>query len=139
MLAAVTPAVKCPASPTPEQAAVAQAHNLFWILVERLRSAADQQQPIHHVEEAVFRQLLVMGHALLQAFLAASGEGDVGPTLSVLGERPSDPPQVLPRLDEPRSRPYLSIFGAIPIARVCYGHARVEAVPLDARLHLPRR
>jgi hypothetical protein len=139
MLAALTPAVKRPAAPTPEQAAVDRAHNLFWTLVERVRSAADQQQPIHHVEEAVFRQLLVMGHALLQAFLAASGDGDAGPTLSVLGERPSDPPQVLPRLDEPRSRPYLSIFGAIPIARVCYGHDRVDAAPLDARLHLPRR
>jgi hypothetical protein len=139
MLAAATPTVKRPAAPTPEQAAVDRAHNLFWTLVERVRSAADQQQPIHHVEEAVFRQLLVMGHALLQAFLAASGDGDVGPTLSVHGERPSDPPRVLPKLDKPRSRPYLSIFGAIPIARACYGHDRVEAVPLDARLHLPRR
>jgi len=139
MLAALTPAVKRPAAPTPEQAAVERAHNLFWTLVERVRSAADQQQPIHHVEEAIFRQLLVMGHALLQAFLASSGDGDVGPTLSVLGERPSDPPQILPRLDEPRSRPYLSIFGAIPISRICYGPDRVEAAPLDARLHLPRR
>jgi len=139
MLAAPTPAVKFPASPTPEQAAVDQAHNLFWTLVERVRSAADQRQPIHHVEEAVFRQLLVMGHSLLQAFLASSGDGDVGPTLSVLGERLSDPPQVLPRLDERRSRFYLSIFGEIPVTRTCYGHGRVEAAPLDARLHLPRR
>lgn len=139
MLATLTPAVKRPAAPTPEQAAVERAHNLFWTLVERVRSAADQQQPIHHMEEAVFRQLLVMGHALLQAFLASSGDGDVGPTLSVLGERPSDPPQILPRLDEPRSRPYLSIFGALTITRVCYGPDRVEAAPLDARLHLPRR
>lgn len=136
MLAAFTPAVK---SPTPEQTAVDQAHNLFWTLVERLRSAADQQQPIHHVEEAVFRQLLVMGHSLLGAFLASSGDGDVGPTLSVFGEPPSDPPRVLPRLDERRSRPYLSIFGEVPVTRTCYGHGRVEAAPLDARLHLPRR
>ncbi len=139
MLAAVTPAVKFPASSTPEQAAVALALNGFWSLVERVRSAADQHQPIHQVEETVFRELLVIGRSLLQAFLASSGDGDVGPTLSVLGAGPSDPPQVLPRLDEPRWRPYLSIFGAIPVARVCYGHGRVEAAPLDARLHLPRR
>ena len=45
----------------------------------------------------------------------------------------------MPRLDGSRSRPYLSIFGAISISRVCYGPDRVEAAPLDARLHLPRR
>ena len=139
MLAAFTPAVKSPASPTPEQAAVDHALNLFWTLVERVKAAADQQQPIHHVEETLFRQLLLMGHSLLGAFLASSGGGDVGPTLSVLGEGPSDPPRVLPRLDGPRSRPYLSIFGEVPVARTCYGHGRVEAAPLDARLHLPRR
>ena len=36
-------------------------------------------------------------------------------------------------------RPYLSIFGEIDIERTCYGHDRVEAVPLDAQLHLPQR
>ena len=40
---------------------------------------------------------------------------------------------------EPRPRPYLSIFGEVAIARICYGHDRLEAAPLDARLHLPRR
>jgi hypothetical protein len=139
MLAAFTSAVKSPVSPTPEQAAVDQALNQFWTLVERVRAAADQQQPIHQVEEVVFRQLLLMGRSLLQAFLASSGEGDVGPGLSLPGERPSDPIRVLPRLDGRRSRPYLSIFGEILITRVCYGHGRVESAPLDARLHLPRR
>jgi hypothetical protein len=139
MLAAVTPAVKFPASPTPEQAVVDQALNLVWTLVERMKFAADQQQPIHQVEETLFRELLVVGRALLQAFLASSGDGDVGPTLKVLGAEPSDPPRILPRLDEPRSRPYRSIFGEIPITRVCYGRDRVEAAPLDAQLHLPCR
>jgi hypothetical protein len=129
MLAAFTHPVKSPASPTLEQAAVDQALNLFWTLVERLRSAADQQRPIHQVEETIFRQLLVMGRSLLQAFVAAAGDGDVGLTLSALGEQPSDPFQVLPRLDEPRSRPYLSIFGEISITRTCYGLRRVEAAP----------
>jgi hypothetical protein len=139
MLAAITPAVKSLASPTPEQAAVDQAHNLFWTLVERLRAAADQQRPIHQVEETIFRQLLLMGHSLLEAFVAASGNGDLGPTLTIPNERPSQPARVLPRLDQQRSRPYLSIFGEIPVTRTCYGHGRVEAAPLDARLHLPRR
>jgi hypothetical protein len=139
MLAAVTPTVKFPALPTPEQAAVNQALDLFWQLVARLHAAAERRQPIHEVEEAIFRALLAMGRPLLQAFLNGSGDGDVGPMLTVPGAPPSDPPQDLPRLDLPRSRPYLSIFGAIKIARVCYGQGRVEVAPLDARLHLPRR
>ena len=45
----------------------------------------------------------------------------------------------MPRIDRIRPRPYLSIFGEISIIRVCYGEGRIEAAPLDARLHLPRR
>ena len=63
----------------------------------------------------------------------------MGPTLTVAGDSPSDPDQELPRLDQPRKRPYLSIFDEIDIERTCYGHDRVEAAPLDAQLHLPQR
>jgi hypothetical protein len=143
MLTATAPAVKLPTCPTPEQAACAKAVdrslNTFSSLVERLHCAADQQQPIHQVEEAIFRDLLAMGHELLQAFLGLSGDGDAGPTLSALGDGPDDPPQALPRLDQPRRRSYLSIFGEVEVERVGYGHDRLEAAPLDARLHLPRR
>ena len=143
MFAATSSAVKFDPAPTPEQRASALAIDasltLFWALVERLQAAADQRQPIHQVEETIFRQLLAMGLSLLRAFLASSGDGDAGPTLTLPGDRPLDPPRVLPRLDEPRSRPDLSIFGEATITRVCYGHDRLEAAPLDARLHLPRR
>lgn len=139
MLAAVAHAVKFPAVQTPEQLAVEQAASIFRTLVERLATAAEQRQPIHRVEEMVFRELLVMGGSLLRAFLASSGDGDVGPNLTIAGEGPDDPPRVLPRLDRPRRRPYLSIFGDVEITRIGYGHDRLEAAPLDARLHLPRR
>ena len=143
MLATTASVVKHPTFSTPEQASCAQAIDrslaTFWALVERLHAAADQRQPIHHVEETIFRDLLAMGLNLLCAFLALSGDGDVGPELTVPGDGPDDPPQVLPRLDEPRGRPYLSIFGATEIERIGYGHDRLEAAPLDARLHLPRR
>ena len=143
MLAAAAPTVKLAPDTTPEHRSCAQhidqALTLFWCLVERVRDAADQEQPIHQVEEMIFREALTMGLALLRSFLAAAGDGDVGPTLTIPGERPDDPPQVLPRLDEPRSRPYLSLFGEVTVARVGYGHDRLEAAPLDARLHLPRR
>ena len=143
MLATAAPAVKLPTYSTPEQAGCAQAIDrsltIFWTLVERLRSAADQRQPIHQVEEAIFRDLLAMGLDLLRAFLALSGDGDAGPNLTVPGDGPDDPPRVLPRLDQPRRRPYLSIFGEVEIERIGYGHDRLDAAPLDARLHLPRR
>ncbi len=143
MLAAAAPTVKLAPETTPEQRSCAQdidqALTIFWNLVERIRDAADDRRPIHQVEETIFREALAMGLALLRSFLAASGDGDVGPTLTIPGGRPDEPPHVLPRLDEPRSRPYLSIFGEVTIERVGDGEDRLDAAPLDARLHLPRR
>ena len=95
--------------------------------------------PFIKVEEIVFRELLIVGRWMLQAFLDMAGSGDVGPTMIVAGDSPADPDQELPRLEQTRKRPYLSIFGEIDIERTCYGHDRVEAVPLDAQLHLPQR
>src|SRR3954447_25230829 len=143
MLANTVAAVKFDLPSTPEQKAcstkIDQGLKLFWNLVERMQHAADQQQPIHQVEEILFRDLLVIGRCLLQAFVDMAGTGDVGPTLTVAGESGADPDQELPRLDQRHQRPYLSIFDEILIERTCYGHDRVEAVPLDARLHLPQR
>jgi hypothetical protein len=143
MLAASPAAVKFDVPSTPEQQACSQAIdrslNAFWLLVERLHAAAQEHQPLHQVEEALFRDLLALGHSLLQAFLALAGDGDVGPTLTLPGDSPSEPTRTLPRLDQPRARPYLSIFGDVSIERVCYGDGPVEAAPLDAQLHLPRR
>src|SRR3954470_13031603 len=135
MLAAAAPAVKLQDLGTPEQRgcsmAIDQALNTFWNLVEWLHAAADDQQPIHHVEETLFRQLLVIGRDLLRTFLDRAGDGDVGPTLTIPGDAPCEPSQVLPRLQTPHCRPYLSIFGEIVIKRVGYGHDRLEAAPLD--------
>ena len=143
MLATATPTVKLHVGFIPEEAACCKAVDsslaMFWGLVERLHHAAQQHEPIHQVENTIFRNLLEMGHDLLQAFLTLSGDGDSGPTLTVLGDGPNDPPRALPRLDQSRRRPYLSIFGPVEIERIGYGHGALEAAPLDARLHLPRR
>ena len=143
MLTTTVAAVKFDLPLTPEQQAcsakIDQGLKTFWNVVERMQHAADQHQPIHQVEEIIFRDLLVIGRWLLQAFLDMAGTGDVGPTLTVAGDSLSAPDQELPRLDQPRKRPYLSIFDEIDIERTCYGHDRVEAAPLDAQLHLPQR
>ena len=103
MLTNTVAAVKFDLPSTPEQKAcstkIDQGLKLFWNLVERMQHAADQQQPIHQVEEILFRDLLVIGRWLLQAFVDMAGTGDVGPTLTVAGESPSDPDQELPRLE----------------------------------------
>jgi hypothetical protein len=143
MLTPTAAAVKFDRPSTPEQKAcsksIGEGLNTFWTLVERLQNAADQHQPIHEVEETIFRQSLIVGRWMLQAFLDMSGSGNVGPTVFIAGDSPTDPDQELPRLEQTHKRPYLSIFGAIDVERTCYGHDRVEAVPLDAQLHLPLR
>src|SRR3954469_18908529 len=59
MLAAAAPTVKLAPNTTPEQQGgtenIDQALTLFWTLVQRLQTAADQEQPIHRVEEIIFR------------------------------------------------------------------------------------
>ena len=121
MLTSTAATVKFALPMTPEQTAcsrnIDEGLKTFWSVVEQMQHAADGQQPIHQVEETLFRNLLVIGRWLLQAFLDMAGTGDVGPTLTTAGDAPSDPDQVLPRLDRPHTRPYLSIFGEIPIAR----------------------
>jgi hypothetical protein len=143
MLTPTVATVKFDLPSTPEQQACAtkidQGLKTFWGLVERMQHAADRRQPIHQVEETVFRELLVIGRWMLRAFVDMAGTGDVGPTLTVAGASPSDPDQELPRREQLQKRPYLSLFGEITIERTCYGHDRVEAAPLDAQLHLPQR
>src|SRR4051794_17969655 len=102
MLTGAAPLVKFAPDTTPEQQSCAsdidQALGIFWALVERIQDAADQERPIHQVEEIIFRDILALGLALLRSFLAASGDGDVGATLTIPGETPDVPPHVLPRL-----------------------------------------
>src|SRR3954452_21658584 len=109
MLTTTVAAVKFDLPLTPERQACAttidQGLKTFWNMVERMQHAADQQQPIHQVEEILFRELLVIGRWLLQAFLHMAGTGDVGPALVVAGDSPSDPDQELPRRDRPQKRP----------------------------------
>src|SRR3982751_3696496 len=143
MLTTAAATVKFALPMTPEQTACSRNSDeglkTFWSVVEHLQHAAEKQQPIHQVEQTLFRNLLVIGRWRLQAFLDMAGTGDVGPTLTLAGEAPPDQDQELPRLEQPHKRPYLSIFGALDIAWTCYGHDRVEAAPWDAQLHLPQR
>ena len=88
---------------TPEQAALKARHQ-FDALRDFVEQAAQDGQRIDTVEREVFRQLLGLGHTLLSAFVAAQGDGDLGPQAEMPGGR------TVRRLPGPR----LSAPGASP-------------------------
>jgi hypothetical protein len=117
----------------PEQAALKAQHQ-FDALRDFVQQAARDGQRIDTVERELFRQLLGLGHTLLTAFVAAHGDGDLGPH----AEMPEG--RTVRRLPERHDRRYLSIFGELTIDRVAYGTREgqvIERVPLDERLGLP--
>lgn len=63
---------------TPEQA-VLKAQHQFDALRDFVRNAARDGQRIDTADREVFRELLGLGHTPLSAFVAAQGDGDLGP------------------------------------------------------------
>jgi hypothetical protein len=118
---------------TPEQAAL-KAQDQFAALSQFVQQAAEIGRRIDTVEREVFRQLLGLGHSLLSAFVAAQGDGDLGPEVETPERR------TVRRLPGRHDRRYVSIFGELTIARAVYGTRegqKIEHVPLDERLGLP--
>ena len=118
---------------TPEQAAL-KARQQFDSLRDFVERAARDGQRIDTVERELFRQLLGLGHTLLSAFVAAQGDGDLGPQAEAPGGH------TVRRLPERHDRRYVSIFGELTIARVVYGSRegqKIEHVPLDEQLGVP--
>lgn len=103
-------------------------------LAETIETAAREGEAIHCVEKAIWPQVLSLAHDVLQQFLDRVGDGDLGEHF----EQPDG--RVLRRLRGPRTRPYLSIFGAFELSRAVYGtreKQKIRRVPLDERLQLP--
>ena len=105
----------------------------FQAMVELVRQATKDGRRIDEVERSLWGHLLAIGLAMLEAFVADAGDGDVGETIEQDGER-------LRRLDEPHARRYVSIFGALRISRQVYAVREKQhaSAPLDARLGLPQ-
>ncbi len=74
---------------TLEQAAL-KAQAQFEALQVLVEQAAEDGQRIDTVERELFRQLLGLGHTLLSAFVAAQGDGDLGPDTETPGAVPCD-------------------------------------------------
>ena len=76
-----------------------------------VEQAARDEQRIDQVERELFSRLLAVGLALLEAFVAAQGDGDAG------AELPTGDGRTVRRLKEPHVRRYLSIFGEVLLRR----------------------
>ncbi len=118
---------------TPEQAAL-KAQLQLDAPKDFVQEAAQDRPRIDAVERGLMRQLLAPGHALLSAFIAHQGDGDLGPEAEAAGG------QTARRLPERHGRRYVSIFGELTIDRAVYGSRegrRIERVPLDESLGQP--
>ena len=112
--------------------AAIKSQKLFESLQMYVEMMADQKSEAHTVEQGIWDGLLKLGNALLREFFAHHGDGDIGPLLEL-----TDGQQIPKR--RLISRQYLSIFGTLHVKRMCYGRNEIEAVPLDAKLNLPKR
>lgn len=118
---------------TQEQAFL-KAHQQLQSLIAFVQQAPQQRLRIDQVERGLFTLLLQLGLSLLQAHVAAAGDGDDGETVTTAdGHRHR-------RLPAPHTRTYRSLFGELSIQRFVYGSREGQAithVPLDATLGLP--
>ena len=90
---------------------------------------------IHELERSLLDMVLKMGHQALGLLFELCGEGDVGESARL------DDGREVNRLPSPHVKAYLSIFGPFEISRFVYGTRegqKIEYVPLDAHLQLPR-
>jgi len=108
------------------------------LAVDDLKGALCQAQrrgdALHVVERDVVRAFVMRaGRMALEAYVELHGTGDLGPVIA------SAQGQELDRLEETRSRPYVSVFGPLEIERTLYsrGSRQRETAPLDALLGLP--
>lgn len=107
-----------------------QAYQKMATLIEE---AHRNSEPIHELERKLVAEVMNLGHACLQDFIDAAGDGDVGDQMTV-----ND--QIVKRSEEKQERTYRSVFGEFSIARYVYfSRSKTKAIakPLDHKLGLP--
>src|SRR5438874_1166331 len=99
--------------------------SVFEEMQELVFQAVRENQPVHGVEKAIWKQILLIGRKALGQFFALSGTGDMGETVTL-------PTGEYQRLEELHERRYVSIFGEFRLQRVVYGSRetqKIEFVP----------
>lgn len=104
-------------------------------VLEFIGTAADSGQAVDKVEKMLWNHMLQIGNRSMKMFFSQAGDGDEGERVTLPDGR-----EVV-RLAERHVRKYRSVFGEFELPRVVYGTRKgqkIEYVPLDARLQLPR-
>lgn len=90
-----------------------------------------QHQDAHHVEAAIFQQLMKLGLLLLTLFFVNHGQGDYG--------EPLETDEGLATRGRRSARAYFSICGKLKRHRSLYRVGSTSCAPLDQLLNVPRR
>lgn len=102
-------------------------------IVKLIQNAHQNSESLDKLERDLVSEVMNLGHACLQDFIDAAGDGDMGEQLKVNG-------QIVRRSDEQQQRAYRSVFGRFTIERYVYCRrkkAKALAKPLDQKLGLP--
>jgi hypothetical protein len=102
-------------------------------IIRLVEQTIDKGLRIDEMERLLFGELLEVGRTLLEAFVVAQGDGDIGEEVDRHGQR-------LRRSKDRHDRRYLSIFGELLIERFVYAvreGQKIEHAPLDEQLGLP--
>jgi hypothetical protein len=99
-----------------------------------VRQAVEHGASLDDLERGAFQRLLEMGHAAVDLFLAAQGDGDLGDRVAI--------PEgaVLYRSATPMPRALRTIFGEHSFTAYVYAAGPKQKIalrPIDARLNLP--
>jgi hypothetical protein len=116
-----------------QEEAILKVQRRFGEVINFVRQASATGSSINQVERGLWEQLLALGRAMLEGYVAGYDTGDLGPIVEHAG-RP------VCRLEELHDRRYVSVFGELTIGRTVYGTRETqkhEVVPLDALLNLP--
>jgi hypothetical protein len=99
-----------------------------------VRQAVQEGASLDHAERGALQRVLKIGHAAVDMFLEAQGDGDLGDRVTTAADTE------LYRSDTPLTRPLRTIFGEHSFAAYVYAQGskrKIELRPIDARLNLP--
>lgn len=113
--------------------ALTNVQSAYQKIVDRIQKAHGNSETIDQLERDLVPQLMQLGQASLQDFVAAAGDGNCGEQLTVKS-------QVVKRSERKHRRVYRSVFGDFDIERYVYRRrekTKALAKPLDQKLGLP--
>ena len=102
-------------------------------IAAKIQNAHEKSISLDKLERDLLTELMNLGHACLQDFIDAAGDGDIGDQAEADG-------QTVRRSDKKQKRVYRSIFGEFTVERYLYSRRKKTKAlvkPLDQKLGLP--